>query len=77
MEEEGSYEKTLRPEDMLADEDGQYESDEENVEVKSKEKPMGPPLELEIPFQRPPADPDKVFHFYYACLLPLPKFLDL
>ncbi|XP_065878560.1 protein LEO1 homolog [Euphorbia lathyris] len=60
MEEEGSYEKNLRPEDMLVDEDGQYESDEENVEVKSKEKPMGPPIELDIPFQRPPADPDKM-----------------
>ncbi|WCJ35853.1 leo1-like family protein [Euphorbia peplus] len=60
MEEEGSYQKNLRPEDMLVDEDGRYESDEENVEIKSKEKPMGPPIELDIPFQRPPADPDKM-----------------
>ncbi|KAF2311225.1 hypothetical protein GH714_021038 [Hevea brasiliensis] len=60
MEEEGSYEKNLRPEDMLMDEDTQYESEEENIEFKSKEKPVGPPLELEIPFQRPPADPTKM-----------------
>ncbi|KAK3028040.1 hypothetical protein RJ639_038761 [Escallonia herrerae] len=60
MEEEGSYEKDLRPEDMLADEDGQYESGEEIKEAKSKEKPVGPPLELEIPLQPPPAHPEKM-----------------
>ncbi|KAK2973858.1 hypothetical protein RJ640_003266 [Escallonia rubra] len=60
MEEEGSYEKDLRPEDMLADEEGQYESGEEIIEAKSKEKPVGPPLELEIPLQPPPAHPEKM-----------------
>lgn len=66
MEEEASYEKNLRPEDMLMDEDAQYESEEENIDVKAKEKPVGPPLELEIPFHQPPADPTKVyFSFFY------------
>lgn len=59
-EEEGSYEKDLRPEDMIADEEGRYESDEENMEAKPKEKPVGPPLELEIPLQPPPAHPEKM-----------------
>ncbi|RVW58465.1 Protein LEO1-like [Vitis vinifera] len=61
MEEEGSYEKNLRPEDILPDEDAQYGSEEENVEIKSKEKPVGPPLVLEVPLRRPPAHPDKYF----------------
>ncbi|KDP31332.1 hypothetical protein JCGZ_11708 [Jatropha curcas] len=60
MEEEGSYEKDLRPDDMLIDEDARYESEEDNIEVKAKEKPVGPPLELEIPFKHPPADPTKM-----------------
>ncbi|KAF5730195.1 hypothetical protein HS088_TW20G00567 [Tripterygium wilfordii] len=60
MEEEGSYEKNLRPEDLLVDEDAQYESEEENIEAKHKEKPVGPPLELEIPLHPPPADPAKM-----------------
>ncbi|XP_050223743.1 protein LEO1 homolog isoform X2 [Mercurialis annua] len=55
-DEEGSYDRNLRPEDMLVDEDAQDESEEENIDVKSKEKPVGPPLELEIPFKEPPAD---------------------
>lgn len=60
MEEEGIYEKSLRPEDVVPDEDVHYESEEENNEVKTKEKPVGPPLELEIPLRPPPARPDKV-----------------
>ncbi|CAN0876912.1 Protein LEO1 homolog [Linum grandiflorum] len=59
-EEEASYEKNLRPEDMLADEDARYESEEENFEVKQKERPVGPPLELEIPFQAAPAHPTRM-----------------
>ncbi|KAF5734654.1 hypothetical protein HS088_TW15G00146 [Tripterygium wilfordii] len=58
MEEEGSYEKNL--EDMLVDEDAQYELEEDNIEAKPKEKPVGPPLELEIPLQPPPADSAKM-----------------
>lgn len=61
MEEEGSYERSLRPEDMLVDEDARYESEEEHVEPKHKEKPVGPPLELEIPLEAPPAEPAKVY----------------
>lgn len=60
MEEERSYERGLRPEDMVPDEDAQYESEEENIEAKIKEKPVGPPLELEIPFRAAPAHPDKM-----------------
>ncbi|CAI8596246.1 unnamed protein product [Vicia faba] len=59
-DEEGSYGKSLRPEDILADEDRQYESEEENIETKTKDKPLGPPLELEIPLRKPPALPDKM-----------------
>lgn len=50
----------LQPEDMLHDEHGQYESEEEHFEAKLKEKPVGPPLELQIPLRRPPALPDKM-----------------
>ncbi|XP_057951709.1 protein LEO1 homolog [Malania oleifera] len=60
IEEEVSYEKHLRPEDMLVDEYAQYESEEENIEAKPKEKPVGPPLVLEIPLRPPPAHPDKM-----------------
>ncbi|KAI5648287.1 hypothetical protein M9H77_34292 [Catharanthus roseus] len=60
VEEEGSYDKELKPEDMLADEEGQYDSEEEHAEAKLREKPVGPPLELEIPLRPPPALPDKM-----------------
>lgn len=59
MEEEG-YENDLRPEDMLADEEGRYYSEEDNIEIKTKEKPVGPPLELGIPLRPPPSHPEKV-----------------
>ncbi|EXC06428.1 hypothetical protein L484_004714 [Morus notabilis] len=59
-EEEGSYEKSPRPEDVVHDEDARYESEEENIEAKIKEKPVGPPLELEIPLRLPPARPEKM-----------------
>ncbi|XLR68634.1 hypothetical protein HN51_015687 [Arachis hypogaea] len=58
VEEEG-YEKGLRPEDILADEDHRYGLEEENYEMKTKEKPLGLPLELEVPLQPPPALPEK------------------
>ncbi|KAJ7978722.1 protein LEO1-like [Quillaja saponaria] len=60
MDEEGSYGKNLRPEDLLADEDAQYEMEEDYIEAKIKEKPVGPPLELEIPLHPPPALPEKM-----------------
>ncbi|CAH1442951.1 unnamed protein product [Lactuca virosa] len=59
MEEEG-YENDLRPEDMLADEEGRYYSEEDNIEIKTKEKPVGPPLELGIPLRPPPSHPEKM-----------------
>nr|GEU29683.1 protein LEO1 homolog isoform X1 [Tanacetum cinerariifolium] len=58
MEDEG-YQKDLRPEDMLADEEGRYDSEEDNI-IKAKEKPVGPPLELGIPLRPPPSHPEKM-----------------
>lgn len=58
MEDEG-YEKDLRPEDVAADEEGRYDSEEDNV-IKAKEKPVGPPLELGIPLRPPPSHPEKM-----------------
>ncbi|XP_039114290.1 LOW QUALITY PROTEIN: protein LEO1 homolog [Dioscorea cayenensis subsp. rotundata] len=61
MEEEGGYEKVMRPEDVVPDEDAPYESEEEeNLEQKPKEKPVGPPLEIEVPLCRPPGPPDRM-----------------
>ncbi|KAK4800076.1 hypothetical protein SAY86_025441 [Trapa natans] len=60
MEEDGGYGKGLAPEDMIADEDGMYMSEEENADIKQKEKPVGPPLVLEIPLRPPPALPEKM-----------------
>ncbi|KAL2465171.1 Protein LEO1-like protein [Abeliophyllum distichum] len=60
VDEEENFEKELRPEDMIPDEDAPYESEEEQAEARLKEKPVGPPLELEIPLRHPPADPDKM-----------------
>lgn len=68
MEEEGSYGKSLRPEDIVADEDAQYESEEENIDSKFKEKPVGPPLDLEIPLRPPPARPEKVCNLFFVAL---------
>ncbi|KAI3504692.1 hypothetical protein L1887_26357 [Cichorium endivia] len=59
MEEDEGYEKDLRPEDMIADEEGRYDSEEDNI-IKAKEKPVGPPLELGIPLRPPPSHPEKM-----------------
>nr|XP_043607147.1 protein LEO1 homolog isoform X2 [Erigeron canadensis] len=59
MEEDDGYEKDLQPEDMLADEEGRYDSEEDN-KYRAKEKPVGPPLELGIPLRPPPSDPEKM-----------------
>lgn len=66
MEDEDQYEKDMQPDDTVADEDMRYESDE-NRELKPKEKPVGPPLDLVVPFKQPPARPDKVSycHMWY------------
>lgn len=63
MEEEGIYGKDLKPEDIVPDEDAQYEYEDENLEQKAKEKPIGPPLEINIPLQSPPGRPDQVHTF--------------
>ncbi|XP_075661705.1 protein LEO1 homolog isoform X2 [Castanea sativa] len=60
MEEEGTYGKSPRAEDLVPDEDARYESEEENIESRIKEKPVGPPLELEIPLRPPPACPERM-----------------
>ncbi|RCV09142.1 hypothetical protein SETIT_2G002800v2 [Setaria italica] len=59
IEDEGQYEKDMQPDDVVADEDMHYESDE-NRELNTKEKPVGPPLDLVVPFRQPPARPDKM-----------------
>ncbi|KAL9243290.1 hypothetical protein vseg_017195 [Gypsophila vaccaria] len=58
-EEEESYEKNLRPDDLVRDEEAMYGSEEE-IENKQKEKLLGPPMELEIPLRPPPALPEKM-----------------
>lgn len=60
MEEEGYYGKSPRLEDVMPDEDARYDSEEDNIEAKPRDKPVGPPLELEIPLRPPPARPEKV-----------------
>ncbi|KAM1036131.1 hypothetical protein ACFX13_039926 [Malus domestica] len=60
MEEEGSYGKSPRLEDVMPDEDARYDSEEDNIEAKPRDKPVGPPLELEIPLRPPPARPEKM-----------------
>ncbi|KAK6123092.1 hypothetical protein DH2020_043153 [Rehmannia glutinosa] len=60
MDEEENYETELRLEDIIPDEDARYDSEEEHIEAKTKEKPFGPPLELEIPLCPPPAESDKM-----------------
>lgn len=60
MEDEEGYGNNLRPE---GDEETQYES-EDNMEQKAKEKPVGPPLELEIPLRRPPGHAEKVLFLF-------------
>ncbi|XP_010457002.1 PREDICTED: protein LEO1 homolog [Camelina sativa] len=66
IEDEEGSEKDLRPDDtgldddMAPEEDPQYESEAEHVEPRYREKPVGPPLEVEVPFRPPPGDPLKM-----------------
>lgn len=60
MEEEDNYEKDIMPEDMVPDEDVRYESENENLEQKSKDKPVGPPLDLEVALRPPPGLPENM-----------------
>ncbi|MFS7962937.1 hypothetical protein Hanom_Chr08g00732331 [Helianthus anomalus] len=59
-EDEG-YVNDLRPVDMIADEEGRYDSEEDNNIIEAKEKPVGPSLELGIPLWPPPSHPKKVY----------------
>uniref|UniRef100_A0A0C9RWC4 TSA: Wollemia nobilis Ref_Wollemi_Transcript_9075_2392 transcribed RNA sequence n=1 Tax=Wollemia nobilis TaxID=56998 RepID=A0A0C9RWC4_9CONI len=60
-EDEGSEQRGLRPEDMIPDEEEHYESEEEHqFDQKQKEKPVGPPLHLEVPLCPPPGLPEKM-----------------
>ncbi|KAL1215099.1 LEO1-like protein [Cardamine amara subsp. amara] len=65
IEDEEGSDKDLRPDDMVLDdmvpeEDPQYESEAEHVETRYRERPVGPPLEVEVPFRPPPGDPLKM-----------------
>ncbi|KAL0856376.1 hypothetical protein Bca101_061529 [Brassica carinata] len=65
IEDEEGSEKDQRPDDMMLDdilpeEDPRYESEDEHVEVRHRERPVGPPLEVEVPFRLPPGDPEKM-----------------
>ncbi|KAM1081122.1 hypothetical protein EV1_015528 [Malus domestica] len=60
MEEEGSYGRSPILEDVMPDEGARYDSEEDNIEAKPRDKPVGPPLELEIPLRPPPACPEKM-----------------
>ncbi|KAJ7528890.1 hypothetical protein O6H91_15G024300 [Diphasiastrum complanatum] len=51
----------VRPQDVVMDEEDRYDSEEEQQsERKPKEKPVGPPLNLVIPLQPPPARSEKM-----------------
>ncbi|CAH2044064.1 unnamed protein product [Thlaspi arvense] len=69
IEDEEGSEKDLRQDDtvldddMLPEEDPRYESEDErvdHVEARHRERPVGPPLEVEVPFRPPPGDPIKM-----------------
>lgn len=72
IEDEEGSEKDLRPHDMVLDdmipeEDPQYESEAEHVETRYRERPVGPPLEVEVPFRPPPGDAVKVYICALCC----------
>ncbi|KAJ0236332.1 Protein LEO1 [Hirschfeldia incana] len=66
IEDEEGSEKDQRPDDMMLDdemvpeEDPRYESEDERVEVRQRERPVGPPLEVEVPFRPPPGYAEKM-----------------
>ena len=74
MEDEEGSEKDQRPDDMMLDddmireEDPRYESEDERVEArhKDRDRPVGPPMEVGVPFRPPPGDPEKVYVLYAA-----------
>ncbi|KAJ4866721.1 Protein LEO1-like protein [Raphanus sativus] len=67
VEDEEGSEKDQRPDDMglddmIPEEDTRYESEDEHVEARhrDRDRPVGPPMEVEVPFRPPPGDPEKM-----------------
>ncbi|XP_013613371.1 PREDICTED: protein LEO1 homolog [Brassica oleracea var. oleracea] len=68
VEDEEGSEKDQRPDDMMLDddmvpeEDPRYESEDERVEARhrDRDRPVGPPMEVGVPFRPPPGDPEKM-----------------
>ena len=63
-DDEGSEGDAARAEEIVADEDRdrseRSESDDERYIEQKPEKPMGPPIELQIPLRPPPGMPEQV-----------------
>ncbi|GAB4840107.1 hypothetical protein Ancab_020867 [Ancistrocladus abbreviatus] len=60
LEEEVTYQRNNDLEGMIAGDAAQYVHEGVISELKLKEKPLGPPLELEIPLRLPLGPPDKM-----------------
>ncbi|RID76801.1 hypothetical protein BRARA_B03752 [Brassica rapa] len=67
VEDEEGSEKDQRPDDMglddmIPEEDPRYESEDERVEARhrDRDRPVGPPMEVGVPFRPPPGDPEKM-----------------
>lgn len=63
-EEEGSEGEGARAEEIVGDEDREveeerYESEDDRYVEPKREKPVGPPLELQVPMRQPPALPEQ------------------
>lgn len=64
-DDEGSEGDAARAEDIIGDEEDRdrsdrSESDDERHIEHKPEKPMGPPIELQVPLRPPPGMPDQV-----------------
>ncbi|XP_056841694.1 protein LEO1 homolog, partial [Raphanus sativus] len=69
VEDEEGSEKDQRPDemgldDMIPEEEPRYESEDEHVEARhrdrDRDRPVGPPMEVGVPFRPPPGDPEKM-----------------
>ncbi|KAJ0238147.1 Protein LEO1 [Hirschfeldia incana] len=67
VEDEEGSEKDQRQDDMglddmIPEEDPRYESEDERVEARhrDRDRPVGPPMEVGVPFRPPPTDPEKM-----------------
>ncbi|KAF8083751.1 hypothetical protein N665_0754s0007 [Sinapis alba] len=67
IEDEEGSERDQRPDDMglddmVPEEDPRYESEDEPVEARhrDRDRPVGPPMEVGVPFRPPPGDPEKM-----------------